>query len=342
VNLQQKISDLNCPANASLMVAASAGVDSTALLHAAAVALPGRVCAVHINHGLQAAAADFEAHVSRQCAHLNVPLLRLCASVQVQPGQSTEDAARRSRYEALAVAWQAICTKNEPLPSEEWTSFAIKNGVFEGAWAGVRKPVAVALAQHADDQLETVLLALSRGGGVAGLAGMPARFERHGVAFVRPWLSASRADIEAYAQEHALTWVDDPTNADVHFTRNRIRAQVVPALLAAFPQARQTFARSAGHAGQAAELLAELAEQDLQAVGNPPALKALQTLSTARQANVVRHWLRTDHQTQASTAQLQELLAQIECATTRGHRIHIKVGKGFVSLQQHRLVFKFE
>jgi tRNA(Ile)-lysidine synthase len=125
------------------------------------------------------------------------------------------------------------------------------------------------------------------------------------------------------------TWVEDPTNVDTRYTRNRIRASLLPAIAQAFPSFRQTFARSASHAAQAQTLLREVADQDLLFVGNPPAIQALQQLSEARQANVLRHWLSIEH-SQASTAQLQALLLQVRACTTRGHHIDIKVGRGFV------------
>jgi len=127
----------------------------------------------------------------------------------------------------------------------------------------------------------------------------------------------------------AQTWVEDPTNADTRYTRNRIRLELLPALEKAFPAFRQTFARSASHAAQAQTLLQEMAEQDAALVGHPPAIRALQQLSTARQTNVLRHWLAMA-QMQASAAQMQELLMQIKACTTRGHHIDIKVGRGFV------------
>jgi tRNA(Ile)-lysidine synthase len=97
----------------------------------------------------------------------------------------------------------------------------------------------------------------------------------------------------------------------------------------AFPAFRQTFARSASHAAQSQTLLQEVAEQDLKQLGNPPAIKALQQLSEARQSNVLRHWLALEN-SQASAAQLQELQVQVKACTTRGHHIDIKVGRGFV------------
>ncbi len=139
-----------------------------------------------------------------------------------------------------------------------------------------------------------------------------------------------RADhIRDWLAQRGVAYVTDPTNADERFTRNRIRAQLLPVLEAAFPQFRETFARSAAHAAQAQTVLAEVAVQDMSAVGNPPAVRALQALSYARQANVLRHWLTGTHRTTPSTAQLQELQHQIAACTTRGQKIHIKVGAGF-------------
>ena len=102
-----------------------------------------------------------------------------------------------------------------------------------------------------------------------------------------------------------------------------------PVIERAFPSFRQTFSRSASHAAQAQTLLQEVANLDLQRVGNPPVITALQQLSEARLSNVLRHWLAQEH-SQASAAQLQALQLQVKACTTRGHHIDIKVGRGFV------------
>jgi tRNA(Ile)-lysidine synthase len=283
-------------------VALSGGADSTALLVACATRWPGRVHAVHVHHGLQAAADGFEAHCLGLCERLHVPLVVQRVNAAHAVGESPEDVARQARYRALAEAVQHN-------------------------WGGHIKDMA--LAQHADDQVETLLLALSRGAGLPGLACMPAVVERHGVTFHRPWLDVPGAALREALRAAGQDWVEDPTNADTRFTRNRIRAELLPVIEQAFPSFRQTFARSASHAAQAQTLLQEVAEQDLQIVGNPPAIKALQQLSEARQSNVLRHWLALEH-SQASTAQLQALLMQVKACTTRGHHIDIKVGRGFV------------
>ena len=136
-----------------------------------------------------------------------------------------------------------------------------------------------------------------------------------------------------WLRERGQTWVDDPTNQDEHFTRNRIRARVLPALDAALPGFRDTFARSMRHIAEAQQLLHALAEQDLQQVGQPPVLNALQALPSARQAQVLRLWLRREHATTPTAAQLNELLAQIADCTTRGHGLHLRVGGGLIERQ---------
>ena len=284
-------------------VALSGGADSVALLTACAERWPGQVRAVHVHHGLQDAADGFESFCVDLCQHLRVPLVIRRVDARAAAGQSPEDAARQARYEALADAVQA-------------------------SWGGEVHDVA--LAQHADDQIETLLIALSRGSGLAGLAGMPVQSERLGLRWHRPWLSVAGADLREWLRARGQGWVEDPSNADERFTRNRIRARVLPALDAALPGFRDTFARSMRHAAEAQALLDTLAEQDLAEVGVPPAIAALQRLPAARQALVLRLWLRRTHGTTPSTAQLHELQAQLADCTTRGHRLSLRVGAGRV------------
>ncbi len=292
-----------------LAVAYSGGADSTALLHLATARWPGQVHAIHVHHGLQAAADGFERHCVDACAVLGVPLHVVRVDARHAPGDSPEDSARRARYGALAQAAQA-------------------HGLH-----------AVLLAQHADDQAETLLLALSRGAGLPGLAAMPARFERHGARFERPLLAVPGAALRAWLRDASVPFIEDPSNADTAFTRNRIRHQLLPALEQAFPQFRETFARSARHAAQAQELLADLAAQDLLHMDGTPAIAPLRALPRARQANLLRHWLRAAHGAAASAAQLEELLDQVAACATRGHRIRIKVADGTVERIGDRLAY---
>ncbi len=296
-----------------LAVAYSGGADSTALLLACAKQWPGQVSAIHIHHGLQAAADNFAAQCESFCRLLNVPLRIIHVDAKPAAGESPEAAARTARYSAfLSIA------------GEFFDNLAIKS---------------IAIAQHADDQVETLLLALSRGAGLPGLAAMPAQWQRDGMTYYRPFLRVHAADIRTWLAAQTqfgskgAPFVEDPTNQDEQFTRNRIRARLLPALEAAFPQFRETFARSSAHAAQAQSLLDEVAAADLTQVGQPPHIKKLQQLSLARLANALRFWLKSAYKVSPSTAQLNELINQIAACTTRGHQIRIKVGLGYV----HRL-----
>lgn len=281
-------------------VAFSGGADSTALLLAAHALWPGRVQAFHVHHGLQAAADGFVQHAQTFCDALGVPLQVEHVQAHPRSGQSPEDAARLARYGALArlAHAQGVC--------------------------------GVLLGQHAQDQVETVLLALTRGAGVPGLAAMPEVFRRHGVLFGRPLLGCDARVLRQQLQAHAVPWVQDPSNANEHYTRNRIRARLLPPLLDAFPAALATLARSARHAAQAQRVLDEVAQQDLTTVGDPPDIRRLQGLSRDRQALLLRHWLRQRWQAVPSEAQLDELLGQVAACRTRGHAIQLKVATGTV------------
>jgi len=286
-----------------LAVAYSGGADSTALLLACARRWPEQVMAFHVHHGLQAAGDDFERHCQVVCAELGVPLLVQKVDARHAPGESPEAAARHARYKAFEAL--ALLNKGQA---------AIKT---------------IAIAQHADDQIETLLLALSRGAGLPGLSAMPAQWQRAGLTYVRPLLQVSRDDIRAWLAAQGVAFIEDPSNLDERYTRNRIRARVLPALQTSFPQFRDTFARSSRHAAQAQMVLDEVAAEDLARVGHPPEIKALQSLSPPRLANLLRHWLRTLHQATPSAAQLDELMAQLVACRTRGHQLHLKVGHGF-------------
>ena len=261
---------------------------------------PGQVVGLHIHHGLQAAADGFEAQALALGRDHGFEVFSSHVNAQARPGQSPEEAARSARYSGLAALAQA-------------------HGV-----------ACVWLAQHQDDQMESVLLALSRGAGVAGMAGMRPAFEHGGVRFERPILSVRSADIRQWLQAVGVAYCQDPSNADETLTRNRIRHQVTPALEAAFPAMAACVTRTAQHMAQAQTLLEELAEQDAASVGQPPLIKALQAFSQARQANLLRHWIKGESGAAPSQAQMQALLRQIAACQTRGHGIELKVSNGHI------------
>ncbi|WP_085581405.1 MULTISPECIES: tRNA lysidine(34) synthetase TilS [unclassified Pseudomonas] len=256
---------------AAWRIAFSGGLDSTVLLHllarlAKTETLPP-LSALHVHHGLQAAAEAWPEHCRAFCDALGVPLR--VVRVQVRPGASLERAARDARY----AAFDAAIGRNEALLT----------------------------GQHRDDQAETLLFRLLRGAGVRGLSAMPVHRPLGQGSLVRPLLDAGRGELEAYARAHQLTWIEDPSNQDTQFSRNYLRHQVMPLLAARWPQATASLVRSAAHAREAQGLLDELAQLDLNDARTPDAfdwlgvpslaLAPLAGLSAARQRNALSHWL---------------------------------------------------
>ncbi|WP_434591845.1 tRNA lysidine(34) synthetase TilS [Pseudomonas sp. R4-83] len=252
-------------------IAFSGGLDSTVLLHllahlAKSESLPA-LSAIHIHHGLQAAADAWPQHCQAVCDALGVPLI--IERVKVQPGASLERAARNARY----AVFNTLTEHNDVLLT----------------------------GQHRDDQAETLLFRLLRGAGVRGLSGIPAQRPVGQGMLVRPLLDVPRAELEAYANAHELAWIEDPSNQDRHFSRNYLRHQVVPPLTERWPQAQASMARSAGHLREAQGLLDELAQMDLAQACTAhdfawlelPSLELapLAALSVARQRNALSHWL---------------------------------------------------
>ena len=228
-----------------------------------------RVQALHVHHGLIAQADAWTAHCEAQCrrwARRGWPVALAVARLQLRPaaGESVEALARTQRYAAL------------------------------GRMARAAGATLVLLAHHRRDQAETLLLQALRGGGVAGLAGMPPRVERDGLTWARPWLAMPRGAIEAYVRRYRLAFVEDDSNADTRFARNRLRHEVWPALARAFPQAEASLSDAATWAAQASAALDETAALELARCADARGLDlaAWAGLGPARGRPLLRAWLR--------------------------------------------------
>jgi tRNA(Ile)-lysidine synthase len=245
------------PAQWPLAVGFSGGADSTALLAACASRWPGQVMAFHVHHGLQAAADDFERHCGAVCERLGVPLVVHRVDARHASGDSPEDAARRARYEAFAAMARTDAPRRSAVSIHCPGASRRRPGRNPLGWRSrvARAPWLVGHACACWAQWPEIS------------TGRSSRCPRPTSAPGSPSATSRGSKTRATA-----------TRAT---PRNRIRAVLLPALEQAFPQFRTTFARSIGHAAQAQQLLVELAAQDLQTVGEPPDIKALQALSRA-------------------------------------------------------------
>jgi tRNA(Ile)-lysidine synthase len=258
-------------ATARIAVAFSGGLDSTVLLHSTVAAHgPENVIALHVNHGLQKIADNWVIHCSKVAKKFEVSFdFRLLSWDQdVSELSNIEAQARESRYEALA----QMCEQHQATH--------------------------LLLGHHQDDQAETILLQLLRGSGLPGLSGMGSQrtLDQSKIRIWRPFMDLTRAELEAYAHEYHLDWIEDPTNQDEHFTRNFIRLRVMPMLEIIQPQFRKSFSRTASHMVDAQYLLDQLADIDLNLIATESGLDMTSLLSlryedTARSNNALRRWL---------------------------------------------------
>jgi len=297
----------------SVAIACSGGLDSMALLQLAASwcqaqSLP--LFVFHVHHGLSPHADAWQNHVaaSANARGLGFDVRQVAVD---DLGTGTEAAARKLRYRALG----AMCREH-------------------GA-------TLLLTAHHLDDQAETVLLQLLRGSGPAGLSGMdaansaPELLGNPDLVMARPLLPLSRLELEAYARDEGLDWVEDESNLDPRYARNALRHQVMPALAQAFPGFQARFARSAAHAQSAQRLLTELAAQDLAAslVDGAIDVARLRTMSLDRVYNLLRYWFAQQNLAMPSTAWLTELVAQLIEAR---HDAQLLVTHPACHLRRHR------
>lgn len=299
------------PARSSILIGLSGGVDSVVLLHLLhelSARFSWQLSALHVHHGLSRNADDWAAFCTALCAGLAIPLHIEHVDIAPLRAHGIEAAARKLRHAA----------------------FARQSCDF------------VALAHHADDQAETLLLQLLRGAGVRGASAMPVLMKplairpgyqntiagslvmspskrpqlagRGGaLKLVRPLLDCSRQEILDYAAAHQLRWIEDESNDDDSYPRNFLRNRVLPLLKQRFPSYRDTLARSARHFAEASDLLDELAQQDgMQWMdGETLDIQALRTMTQARAKNLLRYFLHSRGATMPQAVQLEDMLHQL-------------------------------
>jgi tRNA(Ile)-lysidine synthase len=272
------------PPGAHLALGLSGGVDSAALLSILlelAPALRFSLRAVHVNHGISPNAGRWAEFCAELCRRSQVPLQLETVDLSPYRSLGLEGAARQARHQ--------VFTRLE-------ADFVV-------------------LAQHRDDQAETLLLRLLRGAGLRGLAAMSRLRPISGsrARMLRPLLEVSRAEIEAYARLKGLEWIEDESNSDTVRQRNFLRREAIPLLERQFPAASATIARAAAHLAEAQELLDAMARADLERCGDGAAvgIQFLRELGEARAKNLLRYWCEARGIQALAAAQISELLRQL-------------------------------
>ncbi|MCV6610700.1 MAG: tRNA lysidine(34) synthetase TilS [Amphritea sp.] len=258
-HFQQQLT--TCPDIKRWVIGLSGGMDSVVLLHLAVQALPtDQLRVLHINHQLQGEADQWQQFCEQLCQELGVAIES--HRVAIEPGGSIERAARDARYKVFEASLQA----------EE----------------------CLLLAQHRDDQAETLLYRLLRGAGVKGLAAMPRRRSLGKGLILRPLLNCSREQLQDWALSNKYRWVEDPSNQDDRYDRNFLRLHILPKLAERWPGFGGRWAQAAEHLAEADRLLNELAQIDLQQCQVPLNglnCDQLMALSEARRHNLLRYWI---------------------------------------------------
>lgn len=238
------------PAANHYFLALSGGLDSIALLHHLVqdAATKAKLTAIHVNHNIHPEANQWANHCAWVCDVHGVPLI----TCSVNLPNTSEDAARTGRYQALGEV--------------------------------VGEQDVLVTAHHLNDQLETVLFRLLRGTGLHGLTAMQAISHKDHYRLCRPLLQVSREQLERYAHNHQLSWVEDPSNGDPRYSRNRLRQQVIPALLDYHPDSMKNLAQTHQNLTHSLALLQQL-------VGTHNPLPITQHKQPEHLATVLYHWL---------------------------------------------------
>ena len=251
-----------------LVLGFSGGLDSSLLLAVSCQFVTQNpsfgLRALHVNHGIHADSDKWESACKQQCSARQVSCAVRRADIPAHGGRRvSEDMARRARY---------ACFEDELAPNET-----------------------LLLAHHLDDQLETLMLRLNRGAGVGGLSGMPEARPLGEGWLLRPWLNFSRPELLEAAQQLGVTWLEDPSNTQLHHDRNLLRNSLLPQIEARWPEYRKSWAKSLALLGDSAALNSDLAQMDLDlcSAQTPGRLRVteLKELSLLRRRNLLRYWL---------------------------------------------------
>ncbi len=279
--------------NTPVYVAYSGGLDSHVLLHLVSQygnAYSASLHSIHVNHNFSPSSGDWANHCASVAGSLGFEHRALEIIEKPGAGESLEAWAREKRYRLMA----------SKMP---------ENAVL-------------LTAHHLDDQAETLLLQMLRGGGASGLAAMPILNKRYGVLHGRPLLGFSREEIAEYARSQELCWIEDESNVDTTFDRNFLRHEIFPLLRQRWPALSKTLGRVAEHQAEARQVMEEMGNIDLAYVRDPAtggiSIELLEKLPAARQANTVRQWIKSVDLPVPASVHLEKILDEVVKARADG------------------------
>jgi tRNA(Ile)-lysidine synthase len=296
------------------VIAYSGGLDSTVLLHAMSVLRSKNPAitlqTIHVNHQLNPKANAWALHCEKTANTLHIPIVIESVTIDLQPGDSLEENARNVRYAIL------------------------KKYVNDNA---------VLLTAHTmNDQAETFLLQALRGAGSKGLSAMPEKKRiGHGIQ-IRPLLHFSRQDLEKYAHDQALQWIEDDSNIDTRFNRNYLRHDVFPVLQARFPAVMQNFARSSRLIAEQESVIADIAAADYafcRLSADRLSRSNVASLSPARQRLVLREWFADNQLRMPNEKHVRQIQKDVFNAAPDAHPI-FKLENTVISRDREALIIQ--
>jgi len=312
----------------TIWIAYSGGLDSQVLLHLCVQSkYTNKIKAIHIHHGLSKNADNWVEHCKEICQNFKIHLITKCIQINKLKKESLENIARQQRYEIF----EELLEENDVL----------------------------LMAHHADDQAETFLLRALRGSGIEGLSAIPQQRKLGKGILYRPLLNFSRVELQKYAHENNLKWIEDESNQSEEFDRNFLRKQIIPVLKNRWKGLEKTLCRTAHIQTETAQLLLEVAQQDLaQCIGENNfilKIEKLLQLSEQRQANLLRFWLKNlgfEIPSRIKIKQIQEdiLLSKIDrqpCVTwknveIRRYRQHLYAMSPLPSIPSQYIEFNWD
>lgn len=303
-NIIQSITDKQ-----SFVIAYSGGLDSHVLLHAMYELKKNnptiKIQAVHINHQINPNANAWATHCKKICAELNIPIAIEKVDLNLKPGDSLEENARDARYISLR-------------------KYIDKNSVL-------------LTAHNANDQAETFLLQALRGAGPKGLSAMPMKKKLGDSFLIRPLLNFSREQLEKYARENNLQWIEDDSNVSLRFRRNFLRHEIFPRLKKEWPSVIENFSRSARLMAEHEKIISKITKADFQKIKTDDDkkinLKILREFSDEKQKLLLREWFSENNLRMPNEKHLKQIQKDVLNAASDAHPVF---SLGNISIQRDR------